>query len=159
MIESQSSVEMTNRNLMLKDDYCNLRVKLYNDISFTLILHKKDTLYDLHQKLMNRLRLNKIKKPVDYIPQKDSTRMASHKDKVYIRDIFLCQDNIPEIVSIPSNHNLLISEFIDMHKNMFDDSNEYHNIYVIDDDYLKKSHNKKKGSFINLIIHTILCKI
>lgn len=159
MIERQTSVEIINRNLMLNIDYCKFRAKLHNGIEFILILHKKDTLFDLHQKLTNFLHRNRAINPVDYIPPKDSVRLASHNDKVFIRDIFLCQDDIPEIVSIPCNHNLLISEFIDMHKNMFDHTNEYHNIYVIDDDYLQKSQYKKKGSFINLIMHTILCKI
>ena len=161
MIESQTSIEMTNRNLMLIDDYCNFQVKLYNDVSFTLILHKKDTLYDLHQKLMNRLRLNRIKNPVDFIPPSNSITRDFQKDKICIHDIFICRDNISDIVSIPSSHTLLISEFIDMHKSMFDKSNEYHNIYVIDDEYYSnfENKNKKKKSFMKIVLHTILCKI
>jgi hypothetical protein len=178
MIESQTSVDIINRNLMLSMDYCKFRVNLHNGAQFMLLLHKKDTLYDLHQKLTNflhRIRTPKESKvkmisinPIDYIPPKDSNRSQEylykgesilHKDKVFIHDIFICHDNITEILSIPSNDNLLISEFIDMHKDMFNDTYEYHNIYVIDNEYLQKSQYKKKGSFMNLIMHTILCKI
>ena len=141
---------------IIENEYCKFDVKLPNDTSIILMLHKKDTLSELHQKLVNRLRTcPPLNKEFDDIPSKtynysNDTSVSTHRMTVH--DIFVCQEDSSEIVSIPSNKTVTITNFIDSNKKFFQNKKVY-TIYVIDKEYYTKwvhKQNQPKSIFTHV---------
>lgn len=151
MIELQLFSEKSDQYVIhVFDDYCKFMVQLPDTTMITLIMHKKDTLADLHQKLLNRMRSYRIK-PYDEIPPISTTSpnaIGTHnsylQNQVYIHDLFTCRDDIAELLSIPADHSMIISDYLEQHSNLFHSDDEYHTLYVIDNDYYINMQNKKQ---------------
>jgi hypothetical protein len=150
------------------DDYCKFMVVLPDTTTITLIMHKKDTLADLHQKLLNRMRSNRIScaQLHDVIPPKTtnpSTTTGTHSsyrhNQFQIYDLFTCRNDTAELLSIPADHSINVSDFLEQHSNLFHSDDPYHTLYVIDSDYyinLQKKKQEKKTSMFSYIRNTLV---
>jgi hypothetical protein len=156
------------------DDYCKFFVQLPDTSMITLIMHKKDTLADLHQKLLNRMRSNRIsgERLHDVIPPKTtnpSTTTGNHSsyrhNQLHIYDLFTCRNDTPDILSIPADHSINVSDFLEQHSSLFHSDDTYHTLYVIDSDYYinlqkkkneKKEKNEKKVSMFSFIRNSLV---
>jgi hypothetical protein len=168
MIELQFLTEKRDQYAInIFDDYCKFMVQLPDTSMITLIMHKKDTLADLHQKLLNRLRSYRVR-PYDEIPPRTTNQPTSFgtqstylHNQLQIHDIFTCRDDSPDILSIPSDPSIVIYDFLENHSNLFHSDDEYHTLYVIDNEYYIKMQNKKnekkqQSMFSSLLRNTLV---
>lgn len=141
---------------LLDDEYCKFNIQLSNNSSITLMMHNKDTLSDLHQKLNNRLRINNtnINSNLEF---DDIPLPEIYNQPIEIHDIFVCSEKLPEILSIMNDKKMVISDFIDKHKIYFQDKNVY-TIYVIDKEYYKNWLDRQKinKSIFTYITHNLI---
>ena len=151
MLETELTENPTSmRRNLLTEDICDFDVHLPNEIILSLKIHPKDTLSDLHQKLNNRLRKYKKDKDaeIDEIPPPSFTNSPT-AICTQIHDIFMCNQESSGIVSIPFDKSIVISDFIENHKEYFENSQKY-TIYLVDQEYygkLKERRLAKKSVF------------
>ena len=147
---------LTGNAYSVEDDYCRFNIQLYNNQTINLMMHDKDTLSELHQKINNRLRM--MTPIVDIIPANTMSALPitiqPPINYIQIYDLFVCSQKTDTIVSIPPDKTMTISEFMKMYPTHFDDQMQ-NTLFVIDTDYYAKKQTKKPCSLVKYIMNML----